>query len=159
MNNYIDSTKIENALLQCRRLLTQSVTDHPEYSTMEQINADIPSFVRQCHTAYKEASDLLIELILKIENKINQIKIIKDNSLKDKISQLKYWQLLLELSFNTFAWLAVGWDRRKVKKVFKGPRYGALADQNIDLLLDKANQKPNDFVIPLDFCKFCCMEF
>ena len=160
MNNHIDSTKIENTLLECRRLLNHSVTDHPEYPTMEQINADIPGFVRQCHAAYKQASDLLIELILKIENQINQIKTIKDNSLKNKISQLKYWKLLLELSFNIFVWLAVGWDRSKVKKVFKGPKYGALAEQNINLLLDyvnKANKKPNDFVIPLDFCKFCCI--
>lgn len=156
----MDSTKIENTLLECRRLLTHSVTDRPEYSTMEQINADIPGFVRQCHAAYKRASDLLIDQVLKIETQVNQIKTIKDNSKKNKISQLKYWQLLLELSFNAFVWLSVGWDRSKVKKVFKGPKHGALAEQNINLLLDyvnQANQNPNDFVIPLDFCKFCCI--
>jgi hypothetical protein len=160
MNNHINSAKIENTLLECRRLLTHCVTDRPEYSTMEKINADAPGFVRQCHTAYKRASELLIDQILKIETQINQIKTIKDNSLKNNISQLKYWQILLELSFNTFVWLAVGWDRSKVKKVFKGPKYGALAEQNINLLLDyvnQANQNPNDFVIPLDFCKFCCV--
>lgn len=160
MNNHIDSTKIENTLLECRHLLTHSVIDRPEYSKIEQIKADFPGFVRQCLAAYKKASDLLIELILKIENQINQIKTIKDNSLKNKISQLKDWQQLLELSFNTFVWIAVDWDRSKVKKVFKGLKYGALAEQNIDSLLDyanKANQEPNDFVIPLDFCKFCCI--
>jgi len=161
MAERIDANQIEDTLLECRRLLTHSVTDLPEYSTMEKIRTDFPNFVRECHVAYKQALGILISQILAIEKQVRRLTrltVPRGDSLKEKIGQLKYWKLLLELSFNTFVWIAVGWDRSKVKKVFKGPKYGALTEQNIDLLLDyvnQANQEPEDFVVPLDFCRFC----
>lgn len=161
MVDRIEGKQIEDTLLECRRLLTHSVTDLPEYSTMEKIRTDFPNFVRQCHVAYKQALGMLIDQILEIEKQVRRLRVLKGNSLKEKIGQLNYWKLVLELSFNTFVWIAVGGDRSKVKKVFKGPKYGAITEQNIDLLLDyvkKANQEPNDFVVPLDFCRFCCIS-
>ena len=112
------------------------------------------------HSVYKQASTLIINPILEIEELLIQLSIIKDSSQYKKIIQLNYWKIILELSFNFFIWIAAMWDRSSVKKIFKGPKFGTLKEQNIDSLLNymyKANQEPNDFIIPLDFCRYCCI--
>lgn len=161
MSDQIDAPQIENALLECRRLLTRSVTDRPGYSTLDRIQDDLPNFVRQCHTAYKKAQDILIRQILEIERQIRCLSDSKEASSRRTIAQLRYWKLLLEVSFNTFVWIAMRGDRSSIRKVFKGPKYGAVTDQNIDLVLSfvsEANQDPNQFVVPLDFCRFSCIS-
>jgi len=48
-------------------------------------------------------------------------------------------------------------DRSNVRKVFKGPKYGGLAHQNIESVLacvSEINKDPNEIGIPLDFCSF-----
>jgi hypothetical protein len=85
----------------------------------------------------------------------------KEASSRKTIDQLGYWKLLLELSFNTFVWIAMRGDRSSVRKVFKGPKYGAVADQNVASVLPfvrQANQDPNQFVVPLDFSSFSCLS-
>jgi len=82
------------------------------------------------------------------------------DSSSSRISRLRYWKLLLELFFNTFVWIAMGLDRNDVKRIAKGPKYGALKYQNIDdTLAWIAEQNKNRDVraIPLDFCSFGCV--
>jgi len=161
MSDQIDAPQVENALLECRRLLTRNITDRPEYSTLDRIEDDLPNFVKQCHTAYKEAQDILISQILEIEREIRCLSDSKEASSKETIAQVRYWKLLLEVSFNAFVWIAMRGDRSSVRRVFKGPKYGAVTDQNIDSVLSyvgEANEDPNQFVVPLDFCSFSCIS-
>ncbi len=97
-------------------------------------------------------------MILDLEDEIALLDAGKaDATIKQRIGQLQYWKLLFELFFNTFIWLAMGGDRSKVRKVFKGVKYGTLANQNIDSVLpyvENENKNPDVFIIPLDFCSF-----
>ena len=158
----IDYTTTENlvqdGLLECRRLFTRSVTDIPKYSTLEKIREDSPGFLRECFKAHKAALRLLIDGILHLENLLAQTDAANaPNSRKTETAKLGYWKHLLELCFNTFVWVAVGLDKSNVRKVFKGPKYGDLAQQNIQSVLayvSEVNKDPNAIAIPLDFCSF-----
>ena len=161
MAKEVQASEIEENLLECRRLLTRSVTDLPDYSTPEKIKARYANFIRESHKAYKEAEWVLIQGILDLENEIRVLKTEKDSvTTKQRIKQLQYWERLHGLFFNTFVWLAMGLDRSNVRKVFKGPKYGALADQNVDSILPyvkEENYNSDNFVVPLDFCSFACI--
>jgi len=149
---------IQNDLLECRRLFTRSVTDIPKYSTLDKIQEDYPGFVREYFTAHKAGLRILIDGILHLENLLTQTNVANTpDSYKTETAKLSYWKHLLELSYNTFVWVNVGMDRSNVRKVFKGPRYGDLAYQNIQSVLtyaSKVNKGPNEIAIPLDFCSF-----
>lgn len=150
--------RIKNDLLECRWLFTRSVTDIPKYSTPEKIREDYPGFLRELFKAHKAALTFLIDGIQHIENLITQTKDANTaDSHKTETAKLAYWKRLLELSYNTFVWLNVGIDRSSVRKVFKGPKYGDLAHQNIESVLAyirEVNKSPNEIAIPLDFCCF-----
>lgn len=158
----IDHTTTENlvegSLLECRRLLTSSVTDIPKYSTLEKIREDPPGFLRECFKAHKAALRILVDGILHLGNLLAQTDVANaPNSHRTETVSLGYWKHLLELCFNTFVWVAVGMDRSNVRKVFKGPKYGDLAQQSIDPVLayvSEVNKDPNEIAIPLDFCSF-----
>jgi hypothetical protein len=157
----MNQEKAEKDLIECKRLLTRAVTDLPEFSTMEKIRANNTEFLRACDRVHKQAQSILIADILEIEKEIDQVKAERENQgAKSRISQLTYWKRLFELFFNFLLWISVGLDRSNVKKVFKGPKYGSLKYQNIDLTLkfvDSVNQNLDEFVIPLDFCSFICI--
>jgi len=149
---------IQNDILECRRLFTRSVTDIPKYSTLEEIREDYPGFTRECFKAHKAALRILIDGILHLENLLAQTNVANAlDSHKTETVKLVYWKRLLELSYNTFVWVNVGMDKSNVRKVFKGPKYGDLAHQNIQSLLpyvSEINKDPNEIAIPLDFCSF-----
>lgn len=151
-------SRIQNDLLECRRLFTRSVTDIPKYSTPEKIRDDYPGFLRELFKAHKAALTILIDGILHLENLLTQTNLADDSdSHKPELAKLGYWKRLLELSFNTFVWLNIGMDRSNVRRVFKGPKYGDLFHQNIESVLayiSKVNKDPNEIAIPLDFCSF-----
>lgn len=157
----MNQDKAEKDLIECKRLLTRAVTDLPEFSTIEKIRANNTEFLRACDRVHKQAQTILVADILEIEKELDQVKAERENQgAKSRISQLTYWKMLFELFFNFLLWSSVGLDRSNVKKVFKGPKYGALKYQNIDLTLkfvDSVNQNPDEFVIPLDFCSFVCI--
>jgi hypothetical protein len=157
----INRNDLERDLLECRRLITRAVMDQPEFSTMEKIRADYLEFLRRCDAIHKEAQIILVRNILAIEAELEELKgqpATRENS--SLISRLKYWKLLLELFFNTFVWIALRLDRNDVKRIVKGPKYGALKYQNIDETLawvDEQNKNPDVRAIPLDFCSFGCV--
>ena len=149
---------IQNDLLECRRLFTRSVTDIPKYSTLEKIREDYSGFERECFKAHKAALGILIAGILHLENLRTQTKAanVPDSS-EAKTARLDYWKYLLELTCNTFVWIYFGMDRSNIRKVFKGPKYGDLAHQNVQSVLayvSEVNKDPNTIAIPLDFCSF-----
>lgn len=152
---------LERDLLECRRLITRAVTDHPEFSSMEKIKADYLEFLRRCDAVHKEGQILLVRNILAIEAELEGLKgQSKTRESSSRISRLKYWKLLLELFFNTFVWIALGLERNDVKRIVKGPKYGALKHQNIDETLawvNEQNKSPDVRAIPLDFCSFGCV--
>lgn len=149
---------VHNDLLECRRLFTRGVIDIPKYSTLERIREDYPGFMRECFKAHKAALKILIDGILHLENLITQTDVANViDSCSVETVKLVYWKRLLELSFDTLVWLIVGIDRSSVRKVFKGPKYGDLAHQNIQSVLiyiNELNKDPNVIAIPLDFCSF-----
>src|SRR5215203_3234049 len=65
---------LEQDLLECRRLITRAVTDHPEFSSMEKIRADYLEFLRRCDAVHKEAQILLVRNILAIEAELEGLK-------------------------------------------------------------------------------------
>jgi hypothetical protein len=150
--------RIQNDILECKRLFSRSIIDFPKYSTMEKIQEDYPGFLREYFKSHKAALKILIDGILYLEKLLAQINITNaPNSDKTGTTKLRYWKQLLELSYNTFVWLNVGMERSNIKRVFKGPKYGDLAHQNIESVLiyvTEINKDSNEIVIPLDFCSF-----
>jgi hypothetical protein len=121
---------IEQALRETRRLITRAVTDQPEFSNIEKIRANSLEFLRRCDAVHKQAQLILVRDILAIEAELEQLKnqpTTRENS--SQISRLRSWKLLLELFFNTFVWIAMGLDRNDIKRIAKGPKYGALKYQ------------------------------
>jgi hypothetical protein len=157
----INRNDIERDLLECRRLITRAVTDQPEFSTMEKIRANYLEFLRQCDAVHKEAQLVLVRDILAIEAELEELKDRPTTREKSsRISRLRYWKLLLELFFNTFVWIAMGLERNDIKRIAKGPKYGALKYQNIDETLawvEEQNKNLDVRAIPLDFCSFGCV--
>ena len=141
--------------------MTRAVTDQLGFSTMEEIKANHLEFLRRCDVVHKEAQLILVRDILVIEAELEELKDrqkTRENS--SSISRLRYWKLLLELFFNTFVWIAMGLDRNDVKRIAKGPKYGALKYQNIDETLawvDEQNKNLDVRALPLDFCSFGCV--
>jgi hypothetical protein len=158
----VDQNRIEENLLECRRLLTSSVTDLPKFSTPQSIQENPLGFIRECHKSYKEAEEILIQLILEIEDETSCVNTRKgEPSTKSRVAHLNYWKALSEIFFNSFVWITMGWDRSAVRRVFKGPKFGTLTNQNIDSVLAYVranNTDPDQFVIPLDFCRFTCIS-
>jgi hypothetical protein len=150
--------RIHDDLLECRRLFTRSVTDIPKYTAPDKIREDYPGFLREIFKAHKAALTILIDRILHLENLLTKTNVANPTRLqKAETSKLGYWKRLLELSYNTLVWLNVGMDRCNVRRVFKGPKYGDLAQQNIESVLayvSEVNKDPNEIAIPLDFCSF-----
>ena len=153
--------QIELELIKCRRLLTRSVTDLEEFSTMERIRKNYSNFIKECHKCYKETETILINRILGLEDAIEQAKKQKQNVLEQiESKKLLYWKIILELFFNSFVWLALHMDKSNVRKIFKGVKFGMLKYQNIESVLTyirNCNNEPNEFAIPLDFCHFSCI--
>jgi len=150
--------RIHDDLLKCRRLFTRSVIDIPRYSTLDKIRKNYPDFIREAFKAHKTALTILIDGILYLENLLTKTNVADPcHTQKKETAKLGYWKRLLELSYNTLVWINVGMDRINVRKVFKGPKYGELAQQNIESVLayvSEANKNPNEIAIPLDFCSF-----
>jgi len=151
-------SQIHDDLLECRRLFTRSVIDIPKYSTPDKIREDYPGFLREVFKAHKAALTILINRILHLENLFTKTNVANPTRpQKAETSKLRYWKRLLELTYNTLVWLNVGMDRCNVRRVFKGPKYGDLAQQNIESVLayvGEVNKDPNEIAIPLDFCSF-----
>lgn len=151
-------SRIHDDLLECRLLFTRSVTDVPKYSTLDKIRKDYSGFLREVFKAHKAALTILIDAIMHLENLFTKTNVENlAHAQKIESEKLEYWKLLLELSYNTLVWLNVGMDKCNVRRVFKGPKYGDLAQQNIESLLayvSEVNKDPNEIAIPLDFCSF-----
>ena len=157
----IDERQIEKTLIECRRLLTRSVTDLDRFSTPDKIKDNYSNFIRECHKSWKEAENLLIEKILLIESDLELLRKNKKHSSVEKNINLKVGlKIILELFFNTYIWITMNWDRSSVKKIFKGPKFGSLHHQNVQSVLkyiNDINKSPDVFAVPLDFCSFSCI--
>ena len=157
----IDERQIEKTLIECRRLLTRSVTDLDRFSTPDKIKDNYFNFIRECHKSWKEAENLLIEKILLIESDLELLRKNKKHSSVEKNINLKVGlKIILELFFNTYIWITMDWDRSSVEKIFKGPKFGSLHHQNVQSVLkyiNDINKSPDVFAVPLDFCSFSCI--
>jgi hypothetical protein len=156
----IDEAKIEENLTKVRHLLTKSVVTKPEFNTFEKIRNQRKKFLDECHNSYKEAQSVLISDILVLEKGLFELRknaTGDSDNVKHKIEHYTYLKCILEICFNVFVWFLLRMDKVNVRKIFKGPKYGNLLEQNIDTTLsfvEKENKNINVFVVSLDFCRF-----
>jgi hypothetical protein len=134
--------------------LTRSLTRVPKFSSKSKIKKNRKSFYPLLNAEYKTAQELLISTYLELEEDIEKYGDAPD------VKKKKYWKMILELCFNTLVWIAEGWDRDRVKRVFKGTKHGSLKSRNVISVLNvirRLNKRWNDFAIALDFSSFECI--
>ena len=150
---------IERTLLRCRLLLTRSAVHRLGYRTSAELSQNHVAFLHECHAVFKRAQKLLIHDLLALEAQLTEAQ--KDPvDHKEAIPRFRYWITLLELTYDSFLWIAANHDRSDLTKFYKGPKHGALLYQNIQSVIELAeqlNQEPEVFAIPLDFSRFTCI--
>ena len=150
---------LEHDLLRCRYLLTRAATTRLGLRDLANISEHRERFLAECHAAFKKAQHLLIENALAIERYTATLPKEKPgNSILQR--KLAHWARVIALFYDSFIWIAAGHDRSSATKVYKGPKYGNLTDQNIDSVLQLTttmNAEPQQFAIPLDFSRFACV--
>jgi hypothetical protein len=117
------------------------------------------AFLYECHAVFKRAQKLLIQNMLALETQLAEAQKSPVDQ-KDAISHYRYWVTLLELTYDSFLWIAANHDRSDLTKFFKGSKHGALLHQNIQSVIElseQLNQEPDVFAIPLDFSRFACI--
>ena len=125
----------------------------------DQITANYVAFIHECHAVFKKAQKILIREMLALEELISELD-VKTPDGKQADSRYRHWLELLELTYDSFVWIASNHDRSNVTKVYKGPKHGRLANQNIGSVIelaDELNDDPNVFAFPLDFSRFSCV--
>jgi hypothetical protein len=134
--------------------MARSLTRLPEFSSRKKIRENEDRFLRRLHEEYKTAQELLISTYLEVEEDL-----AKETD-QSYLHKKKHWIMVLELCFNTFVWIAEGWERYRVKLVFKGPKHGSTKSRNVSSVLTVIrgmNKRSSDFAIALDFCSFECI--
>ena len=155
----MDQGHIERTLLRVRLLLTRSAVHRMGLRTLEDTQRNHVAFLHECHVVFKRALHLLIEDSLTLEKLLTGLD-KNETDYKRRKAVYEYWLKLLELSYDTFIWIASNHDRSEVLKHYKGPKHGALAKQNIRSVIEVASQmnKERDVLaIPLDFSRFSCI--
>jgi hypothetical protein len=150
---------IERTLLRCRLLLTRSAVQRLGYRTSAELSQNHVTFLHECHAVFKRAQKLLIRDLLALEAQLAEAQKNPVDQ-KEAISRLRYWITLLELTYDSFLWIVANHDRSDLTKFYKGPKHGALLYQNIQSVIELAeqlNQEPEVFAIPLDFSRFTCI--
>ena len=155
----MDQGHIERTLLRVRLLLTRSAAHRMGLRTLEDTQRNHVAFLHECHAVFKRALHLLIEDSLALEEHLTGLY-KNETEYKMRKAVYEYWLKLLELSYDTFLWIASNHDRSEVLKHYKGLKYGALAKQNIQSVIEVAkqmNKEPEVLAIPLDFSRFSCI--
>lgn len=155
----MDQQHIERTLLRTRLLLTRSAVHRMGLHTLEDSQRNYVAFLHECHAVFKRALHLLIEDSLALEKLLTRLD-KSETDYKRRKAVFESWLKLLELSYDTFLWIASNHDRSEVLKHYKGPKYGALAKQNIRSVIEVAsqmNKEPDVLAIPLDFSRFSCI--
>lgn len=155
----MDQRHIERTLLRVRLLLTRSAAHRMGLRTLEDTQRNHVAFLHECHFVFKRALRLLIEDSLTLEKLLTELD-KNETDYKERKAVYEYWLKLIELSYDTFLWIASNHDRSEVLKYYKGLKYGALAKQNIRSVIEVANQMNNEpevLAIPLDFSRFSCI--
>lgn len=150
----MDQLTLERKIKRIRFHMARSLTRLPKFSSKEKIRKNKDAFFRRLHAEYKMAQELLIATYLEVERDIDEV------SAPGEVQKKTYWKAVLELCFNTFVWIAEGWDRDRVKRVFKGPKHGSTKSRNVSSVLTtvrKLNNRWNDFALALDFASFECI--
>lgn len=156
----MDQRHIECTLLRARLLLTRSAVQRMGLRTQAQIQENYVAFLHECHASFKRALKLLMDDSLKVEKLLAELDKSASDYKRHK-AVYEYWLRLLALSYDTFIWIASNHDRSEVAKHYKGPKHGALAKQNIQSVIDVANEmnkQPEIVAIPLDFSRFTCIS-
>ncbi len=155
----INQNVLERDLLRFRYLITRGAAHRLGLRDLASIAQNREAFIAECHAIFKKAQKLLIADLLAIEQ---HVAALLKNRPQDgaAINKYRHWHHVLELFYDSFIWIASGYDRASVTKVYKGPKYGDLANQNVESVLRAAeqyNEDPYKFAIPLDFSRFSCV--
>lgn len=156
----MDKRQIERALVRCKLLVTRSAVHRSGLRTAEDIDRNYPRFLAECHHCFKRALAILIAAMLDLEGLLAESD-SNGPAQKQRQATYRYWLRLLEVTYDTFIWIASNHDRSEVAKLFKGPKFGALQKQNIRSVIKAANHfnlQPDTFAFPLDFSRFSCIS-
>jgi hypothetical protein len=148
---------LERVLVRCRLLITRSAIHRLGVWSAEERLTNYPGFIAECHRAYKRAAGILIVEMLILERAIEQTSGGRDTR---SLHRHKYWLHILELAFDSFVWIAANHDRANATKIYKGTKFGFLSKQNIESVIETANElnaAENIFAFPLDFSRFSCI--
>ena len=145
--------------MRCRYLITRGAVQKLGLRDLAGIAANRQLFLAECNSVFKRAQAILIRDILALEQQSGSLS-EGDSNTAAKPSEISLWIRILEAFYDSLIWIASGNDRSNVSKIYKGPKYGRLGDQNIRSVTDLAreyNSDPHMFAIPLDFARFSCV--
>ncbi|MGC1417730.1 MAG: hypothetical protein WA817_20750 [Candidatus Acidiferrum sp.] len=157
MDILMHERRLERVLVRCRLLIRRSAIHRLGIWSMEARLKNYARFIAECHRAYKRAAEILIVEMLILERAIAQTSEDGDTQ---SLHRQKYWLHILELAFDSFVWIAANHDRSNVTKIYKGSKFGLLSQQNIESVIETANElntSENVFAFPLDFSRFSCI--
>ena len=152
----MEQPQLERLLIRARFLFNRAAVVRLGLRDLPSIQADADTFVRECHRVYKQAQALLIDGMLEIENELARITRTSDPE-STQVGRYNHWLRILESCYESFLWLA--FRPCDIPHLYKGPKFGSLADQNIDSVLGvmrKLNESPYALAVPLDFTRFSC---
>lgn len=147
----LNQKQLEKCIRNFRFRLTRSMFWKGESWSAFEIRLRREKFLRSLHAEYKKALSIIVEGQLAVE------KAHASSSSAEEHARLDHWKAILEVCFNTLVWIILGWERDHVKRLFTGPKHGTLESRNAKSVLsvvEKMNQVPTDFAIPLDFARF-----
>jgi hypothetical protein len=143
---------LERQLVRCRYLINKGAVHRLGLRDLKSVEANWSSFIPECHLVYKRAQGILTATMLQMESEIQA------SSDQAERRRLKYWLRVCESCYESFLWVTLhGGD---VSEVYKGPKFGDLAAQNVESVLGFTkhfNKNPYAFAIPLDFTRYSCV--
>ncbi len=125
-------------------------------------------FLRQVHTGWEKAQNIIFEKIITNEQNISELKIeLKDakacknknniNKINENISKLKYRKLKLQMVINTIAWIIFKFDHHIVRRFFINNRIDNISKQALIKCKDfvnEINKNKINFAIYTDLTTF-----
>src|SRR5271156_5594664 len=151
----MDQKHLERVLVRCRLLITRGAIIRLGFPTESEIRQLGAKFTEECHVAFKKAAEILVREMLQLDREIQEAK-----AEKPLVRKQEYWLHILELAFDSFIWIAANLDRSNVVKIYKGPKFGSLAAQNITSVIESVDERTaaaDVFAFPLDFSRFSCI--
>lgn len=151
----MDQPTLERRLLRCRYLIHRAARHRLGLTDKPRTDGGHDAFIREWHRAQKKAEQLLIDTTIELESDLKRVTETDKDS--NDAYRYRYWLTLVASCCETFVFLA--FRPCDIQHLYKGPRHGSLAEQNVQSVLkivNEINQSPYAIAFPLDFTRFSC---